>query len=142
MGPVPRPREQLAASEKTQLNLKEDFCARLLPVISSRDALASSHPDLLNRYFMVDDKTHAHDPNAVGVHILAKDFPEREEYLKVGHISKLRAERVRRIVEPFAKRGRAVEFGCTIFWNGDPEAEFKFYSVQLFNVARENLVEL
>jgi len=53
--------------------------------------------------------------------------------LRVGYIQKRSAPALRRIIEPFARRGIPIELPCTIFWNGDHDSDFQFYTVQLFS---------
>lgn len=53
--------------------------------------------------------------------------------LRVGYIQKRSAPEVRQIIEPFVRRGIPIELPCTIFWNGDHNADFQFYTVQLFS---------
>jgi len=44
----------------------------------------------------------------------------------VGHIARTKAAELRRYI------GDGVEVDCTIFWNGDPEADYQFFTIQLF----------
>jgi hypothetical protein len=45
---------------------------------------------------------------------------------RVGYISRHKAKVVKGLI------GTGIELNCTIFWNGDPDADFQFYTVQLF----------
>ena len=71
------------------------------------DCIATIYPELNNAY----------DENAVAVSV--------QGHL-VGYISRHKAKAVKGLI------GDGVELNCTIFWNGDPDANFQFYTVQLF----------
>ncbi len=93
------------ALSRHQQNLSGDFIATLRPCGPDHEA-------------------YEHDPFAVEV--LVGDS-------RVGYIQKRSAREVRRIILPYYERGIPVELPCTVFWNGDENADFQFYSVQLFS---------
>lgn len=88
-----------------QQNLSGDFIATLRPCGPDHEAFE-------------------HDPFAVEVVIGDS---------RVGYIQKRSAREVRRIIAPYVERGIPVELPCTVFWNGDEDADFQFYTVQLFS---------
>lgn len=47
---------------------------------------------------------------------------------RVGYISR----NLTKELKPFLSESTS-EFDCTIFWNGDPHADYQFYTVQLFS---------
>ena len=121
-----RPEERAV---RLQQNLKGDFRARLMPVVGSLESIQSN---VDARYFYNEDPgAFAADEFAVGVCVEFLGKGQRE-YLKVGHIASTKARNVRKLIDPFCKKGIPIEYDCTIFWNGDPTAEFRFYTVQLF----------
>ena len=62
---------------------------------------------------------HEHDPDAIQVIVEGK---------RVGFISRNLTEALRPLLGE-----RTSELDCTIFWNGDPHADYQFYTVQLFS---------
>jgi hypothetical protein len=72
------------------------------------DGIAKLQPEADNQF----------DPNAVAVIVAGE---------RVGYISKTKAPRVKRLI------GNGIELQCTIFWNGNPNDDFQFYTVQLFS---------
>ena len=121
-----RPEER---ADVPQQNLKGDFRARLMPVVGSLESVASVKD--AKYFYNVDAGAFAADQSAVGVCVEYLGRGERE-YLKVGHIARTKSEEIRDLIDPFCQKGFAIEYDCTIFWNGDPTAEFRFYTVQLF----------
>lgn len=70
-----------------------------------------------------DHEAYEFDKNAIEVLVKGK---------RVGYIQKRSAPEVRRIIAPYVARGVPVELPCTVFWNGDQDSDFRFYTVQLF----------
>jgi hypothetical protein len=64
------------------------------------------------------EPTNAFDKNAIEVLVEGK---------RVGYIAKNHARKVK----TYLREGLRLE--CTIFWNGDPDDGFQFYTVQLFS---------
>ncbi|CAB4715357.1 MAG: hypothetical protein F2780_03310 [Actinobacteria bacterium] len=62
---------------------------------------------------------HEKDPNAIQVMVDGK---------RVGFIGRDRNQILKPLLE-----GSSTELDCTIFWNGDPDADYQFYTVQLFS---------
>ena len=114
-----------------QQNLKGDFRARLMPVVGSFESVASIKD--AKDFYNEDPEAFAADRFAVGV-CVGYSVSGATEYLKVGHIARTKSKAIRDLINPYCQRGKAIEFDCTIFWNGDPTAEFRFYTVQLFDL--------
>ena len=60
-----------------------------------------------------------YDANAIQVMVNGK---------RVGYIGRELAKDLRPLLGE-----QTPEFDCTIFWNGDPQADYQFYTVQLFS---------
>jgi hypothetical protein len=67
---------------------------------------------------LVPEPDNPADPGAIAVMI---------EGNRVGYIARNYAPKIKAMVKP------DMEFECTIFWNGDPDDGFQFYTVQLFS---------
>lgn len=65
------------------------------------------------------DPNNEYDPNAIEVVVMDR---------KVGYI----ARNKNHLVLPYLERGNPL-LRCSVFWNGDPEADYQFYTVQLFS---------
>ena len=63
------------------------------------------------------EPTNEFDPDAIAVIVDGK---------RVGYIAKNHARKVKTYIQD------VMRLECTIFWNGDPEDGFQFYTVQLF----------
>ena len=72
------------------------------------DCLATLRPEPTNQY----------DPHAIEVLV---------DNRRVGYIARNHAPRLK----PYLREGLQLE--CTVFWNGDPEDGYQFYTVQLFS---------
>ena len=64
------------------------------------------------------EPTNEFDPHAIAVIVDEK---------RVGYIAKNHARRVKTYIQD------DLRLECTIFWNGDPDDGFQFYTVQLFS---------
>ncbi len=64
------------------------------------------------------EPTNEFDPHAIAVIVDGR---------RVGYIAKNHARKVKTYIKD------VIRLECTIFWNGDPEDGFQFYTVQLFS---------
>lgn len=64
------------------------------------------------------EPTNEFDPHAIAVIV---------DGMRVGYIAKNHARKVKTYIKD------VMRLECTIFWNGDPEDGFQFYTVQLFS---------
>ena len=68
---------------------------------------------------LVPEPENPHDSNAIAVIVNER---------RVGYIARTKAPRLRRLI------GDGTTVSCTVFWNGDPDDDFQFYTVQLFSL--------